>query len=649
MSSINSRVPPLRLMAVDTPSDGQLPAYQSSSGKFEWVDDSSGGSPGGSNNEIQFNNSGAFGGDAGFIMNTKGGGGSTIIRVGNLLVGAAKISAATTNGFTYIQSDGSGQIFLQSSADGGGTFSDTVVNIAKNSASDSATLKFRDSLTQEATIVLDGSGNLDITNAQNNQNIEMSVKGTGQVEVKQATSNTDSNLLIRGNGTGTPKITFTNDTKSITIQCDENNKLKVQGALHDFIFDCSSSSGGITFPDGTTQTTAAAGVSYPLTGTDGSSSAPTYSFSADTNTGMYRIGDDELGFAAFGNEMMSISALGTKIQERMITEDGSTVVPSISFISDTNTGMYRPGSDEIAFTLGSSRMFDFRKVSSSAQLRFRGTTPIISCDSASADLSLRSGGGTFGEINIGNENDDIEIKPAGTGKVKISAAYTLPSADGSANQVLATNGSGALSFVAAGGGGGNDFNLELPGTDLNSAANNLYMISRQPGWGSNYSGSGTLNASEDPRFWPWISPVTGDMKCLIDVTADGTGVLGIAIYSDNEGVPSSKIGGEYSYTFGSTGTGVKELTPASTVSVTRGTQYWIGVVETTIGNGAIRAENSTYSYNVAPVSGTLTSFSSIGAAGVRLTNSDNTLPASITASDLSTITQGQLRWGAKFG
>ena len=87
----------------------------------------------------------------------------------------------------------------------------------------------------------------------------MTVKGTGQVEVKQSTTNNDSNLLIRGNGTGTPKVTFTNDTKSITVQCDENNKLKVDGALYDFIFDCSSASGGITFPDGTTQTTAASG------------------------------------------------------------------------------------------------------------------------------------------------------------------------------------------------------------------------------------------------------------------------------------------------------------------------------------------------------------------------------------------------------
>lgn len=43
MSSINSRVPPLRLAAVDTPADGEVAAYQSSSGQFEWVANGSGG------------------------------------------------------------------------------------------------------------------------------------------------------------------------------------------------------------------------------------------------------------------------------------------------------------------------------------------------------------------------------------------------------------------------------------------------------------------------------------------------------------------------------------------------------------------------------------------------------------------------------
>ena len=65
MSSINSRVPPLRLMAVDTPTDGQIAAYQASSGEFEWVDDSS-GSPGGTSGSIQYND-----GAGGFAGSTK--------------------------------------------------------------------------------------------------------------------------------------------------------------------------------------------------------------------------------------------------------------------------------------------------------------------------------------------------------------------------------------------------------------------------------------------------------------------------------------------------------------------------------------------------------------------------------------------------
>jgi len=39
-----------------------------------------------------------------------------------------------------------------------------------------------------------------------------------------------------------------------------------------------------------------------------------------------------------------------------------------------------------------------------------------------------------------------------TNQVKISSAYTLPTSDGSANQVLTTNGSGAVTFADAGGG-----------------------------------------------------------------------------------------------------------------------------------------------------------------------------------------------------
>jgi len=237
-------------------SDGDLTI----SGSTATIDTSgSGGLPGGSNNEIQFNNSGAFDGDAGFLMNVKGDGSTTKIQVGNILVGAnLGIGTAVTNGTVYMQSDGSGQIFLTSGSDSGGTFADTIVNVNCNAGSDNSILRFRDnSSTKEANIKLDGSSNLDIDNENTDKNIELSVKGTGSIEMKNATTNNASTLIVRGNGTGIPTINLTNDTKAVTIKCDESQKLKVAGGSSSFIFDASSGTGGITWPDGTTQTTAA--------------------------------------------------------------------------------------------------------------------------------------------------------------------------------------------------------------------------------------------------------------------------------------------------------------------------------------------------------------------------------------------------------
>ena len=59
---------------------------------------------------------------------------------------------------------------------------------------------------------------------------------------------------------------------------------------------------------------------------------------------------------------------------------------------------------------------------------------------------------TLGDLGITGStisapsNGDLTLTTSGTGKVNISNAYTLPSSDGSANQVLQTNGSGVLSF-----------------------------------------------------------------------------------------------------------------------------------------------------------------------------------------------------------
>lgn len=556
-------------MAVDTPSDGQLPAYQSSSGKFEWVDESSGGSPGGSNNEIQFNNSGAFGGDAGFIMDTKGGGGSTIIRVGNLLVGAAKISAATTNGFTYIQSDGSGQIFLQSSADGGGTFSDTVVNIAKNSASDTATLKFRDSLTQEATIKLDGSGNLDIDNEQNNQNIEMTVKGTGIVEVKQATSNTDSTLQIKGNGTGTPKVTLTNDTKAITLQCDENNKLKVIGSLHDFIFDCSSASGGITFPDGTTQTTAAD--TYDLAAAQSGSDAEiqldasagtdsAVKLAAGTNITLTESGGDTITIAAAGG-----SGIGGSISEDQVAV-GSTTTDEIEGSAGFTAALGGSGSTSVlkfGLSDGTTNYTRLRLNGTNAYLEFRDAS-----DNGKAALGFQSTQGLKFYAKAGG------LGAAEAFRITPNDEWGLQGANyGTAGQVLTSGGSGAaVSWADA--GGDNGFDVILPDPTLISSS----IYGKIPG-GTFLIGTGsgsTQGVSTETYFYPFIGNHTGNLASMsINVSSAGAGTTqDFGIYEVSNGYPSSLIG---KATFDVSTTGLKTQTSLSaTIAITKGKMYYLG-------------------------------------------------------------------------
>ena len=77
----------------------------------------------------------------------------------------------------------------------------------------------------------------------------------------------DTGTLQMSVGTDTPKINLSNNTKAVTLQVDTNQKLTVKGALNTFVLDVSSATSGVTFPDGTTQTTAAtAGTNYVIDG-----------------------------------------------------------------------------------------------------------------------------------------------------------------------------------------------------------------------------------------------------------------------------------------------------------------------------------------------------------------------------------------------
>ena len=81
--------------------------------------------------------------------------------------------------------------------------------------------------------------------------------------------------------------------------------------------------------------------------------------------------------------------------------------------------------------------------SAGQQLTTNGSGTVTWADKdGSADISIAGN-----EIKTTTSNSNLELSANGSGKVSLYGAYTLPTSDGNANQVLGTDGSGTLSFV----------------------------------------------------------------------------------------------------------------------------------------------------------------------------------------------------------
>ena len=401
----------------------------------------------------------------GFLTGGGGSGGAptdaeyVVMSLNGTLTNERVLTAGT--GISITDGGAGGNVTIASTVTGGigGSIATTQVAVGSgtDTVSGSAALTLNGSVLKvENQIELSSTGASGILkNSESNQDLKLQVSGTGNVRIENQTTNTASQLNVKGNGTGTPKINLSNDSKAVSLECDTNQKLTVKGGTEEFVLDVSSASGGITFPDGTTQNTAASG--------------------------------------------------------------------------------------------------------------------------------------------------------------------------------------GAVTFQQS----------VLPATIINSGSNDLFLVSKMGLWGNRGSSAGTYNGSAIPHFFPFTNPVGGDIDHIsINISSDGTGVYGFAIYSDSNGVPNAKIGGDMAYTGGSGGTGREDLTPASTVTLEQGKQYWIGVVETSTGNTSLTAESGNDICSAHPISSSTSNLSAIATlASLTLSSSSNTLPASVTAANLDGDFQPQIRWG----
>jgi hypothetical protein len=236
-----------------------------------------------------------------------------------------------------------------------------------------------------------------IERASPTTNITIKVGGAGRTNATPALN--EGNIFIGNSSNASSTVALSEQIKNykaITMVGDDSTGTNVNI--------------GETFKVAGTQnvSTAVSGDTLTVTGPDLTSYATTsYVDAQDAN-----IASDTLSFT---NKTFDVEATGNSISNIDVADFKSGVL-------DTDLSSVSASDDTLASAKAIKAYVDSQGGATTGDITFVGST-IIS-----------------------PSNADLTLNPAGTGKVNINAVYTLPNTDGTADQVLGTNGAGVLSF-----------------------------------------------------------------------------------------------------------------------------------------------------------------------------------------------------------
>ena len=89
-----------------------------------------------------------------------------------------------------------------------------------------------------------------------------------------------------------------------------------------------------------------------LTVEDGTAAAPGLAFTSDLNTGLFRVGADQLAISTGGTSRLAVSTTAVSSTLAVDVPLGAVATPSLTFTGDLNTGIYSPGADQVAISTG---------------------------------------------------------------------------------------------------------------------------------------------------------------------------------------------------------------------------------------------------------------------------------------------------------
>lgn len=97
---------------------------------------------------------------------------------------------------------------------------------------------------------------------------------------------------------------------------------------------------------------------------DGLVGTPGYAFALDPNTGIYRIGNDNLGVTAGGTKVIDVATTGVAVTGTLgatgviSASNGGVGTPAYAFTTDPTTGLYRIGASNVGIAAGGTKIVD---------------------------------------------------------------------------------------------------------------------------------------------------------------------------------------------------------------------------------------------------------------------------------------------------
>ncbi len=154
--------------------------------------------------------------------------------------------------------------------------------------------------------------------------------------------------------------------------------------------------GAVVFSSGLSSTN-------PINLANGTAALPSLTFSSDPNLGVYRIGADDLGFSTNGVLRLDLSTTALTSTLPYLGQNGAAANPSLSFSADSTMGIYRIGANDLGFAIGGVLKFDISSTALTSVLPLYLPNGTVSAPSLTftSDTSNNTGFYRIGEDDLG--------------------------------------------------------------------------------------------------------------------------------------------------------------------------------------------------------------------------------------------------------